>query len=50
MMTRQETYDAIPPPNVVARLSVVATQHHLYEDKVAISPHIAHILHRLEDT
>jgi hypothetical protein len=45
----QETCDAIPPPSVRARLSVVATQHHLYEAQVAIPPHIAHILHNLED-
>jgi hypothetical protein len=45
----QETCDAIPPPSVRARLSVVATQHHLYEAQVAIPPHIAHILHMLED-
>jgi hypothetical protein len=42
----QETCDAIPPPSVRARLSVVATQHHLY----AMPPHIAHILHMLEET
>ncbi|ELR23941.1 uncharacterized protein ACA1_075190 [Acanthamoeba castellanii str. Neff] len=45
----QETCDAIPPPSVRSRLSVVATQHHLYEAQVAIPPHIAHILHNLED-
>ena len=46
----QERCDAIPPPSLRARLSVVATQHHLYEAQVAIPPHIAHILHMLEET
>jgi len=50
MPPSRETSEVVPPDSLKSRLSVVAIQHYLYEEKVPIPSHLKQILDGLEDT